>query len=488
MSYLPDDARKDIQGLVTSAYAHLPCAAYVFLELKDGPGAKRWLQAILPQITTAESWRRRPDNPKIKPPTALNVAFTFEGYRQLGLSNDALNSFSREFQFGMPERAEVLGDIGPNAPDEWEFGYPQEGVHGLLAVFGMDEPTLLGWLARQRQQFESSDAGTFIVVECAHRLPHSREHFGFADGVSQPEIEGVRRNVRRGEPIVPTGEFILGYPDAYNCLPPSVGVRRSEDPDDILPPFPEQPNWKDFGRHGSYLVFRKLEQDVAGFWQFVRRTVETMPGMPAPQNAGRKSEMVTHLASKFVGRWPSGAPLLLAPTQDDPALGDDFDRNNDFVYMQKDPLGFACPFAAHIRRANPRDSLARDTAKLSLMTASRHRLIRRGMPYGEPLALGDVLNVHDDGKPRGLHFIALSSNLKRQFEFIQQQWINNARFNGLFNDKDPLVSNNDGTGNMTLQRDPVRATIGQVPAFVTTRGGAYFFMPSMTSLRFLGGR
>jgi Dyp-type peroxidase family len=487
MFQLTVEARRDIQGLITSGYVHLPYTAYLFLEMSSEVGARRWLSAILPQISTSESWRRTPSEPKAKPHQALNVAFTFDGYRRLGLSNAALNSFSREFQLGMVQRAEVLGDIGPSAPDKWDFGYPQNGLHGILMVFGSDKGALLEWLDRQQQQIRDSGGVAIIANEQGHRFTPPLEHFGFRDGISQPQVEGIRKETRRGEPLIRTGEFILGYPDAYDCLPPTVGVPRAEDAADVLPRFPGQPEWKDFGRHGSYLVFRKIEQDVAGFWQFIQRIVEHTPGVPFPQEPDRKEEVMKHLASKFVGRWPSGAPLVLAPTHDDPALGGDPERNNDFLFMEKDPHGFGCPFAAHVRRANPRDSLARDTAELSMKTTNRHRLVRRGIPYGERLITDKVLDVRDDGKRRGLHFIALSSSIKRQFEFIQQQWLNNTRFNGLFNDKDPLVSNNDGTGNMTIDREIGRETIRHVPAFVTTKGGGYFFAPSITALRFLAG-
>jgi len=481
------EARRDIQGIITSAYGHLPDTTYVFFEIQDPAQARRWLLEILPQITTSESWRKTPEEPKRRPSTALNIAFTIDGHRMLGLSKRALNSFSREFGFGMVERAEVLGDTGPNDPQYWEFGCPQNRLHGILLIFGQDEHTLDHWAAQQKGQIEAAGGIEILSQQAGHRYATLQEQFGFHDGISQPEIEGIRKQPSPGQTMLNTGEFILGYPDAYGCLPPTVGVPRDEDPENILPPFPEQSGWHDFGRHGTYLIFRKLEQNVAGFWQFIQKTVEEASDVVPTADPAAKEEAVTHLASKFVGRWRSGAPLVLAPEKDDPQLGADKTRNNDFSFMPPDPNGYVCPFAAHIRRANPRDSLAKDPANESLETANRHRILRRGIPYGRRLVASRVIDIHDDGEQRGLHFIALNSNIKRQFEFVQAQWVNNPQFNGLFDDKDPLVGNNDGSGNMTLERELGRRTIPQIPRFLTTKGGGYFFVPSLTSLRFLAG-
>ena len=473
MFQLTEEARKDIQGIITSGYGHLPDAAFVFLQFEDRGPAAVWLNRIIPQITTAESWRPTPNEPKYKPPVALNAAFSFPGYRMMGLSERSLLSFAREYIWGLPDRAEVTGDTGASAPDRWDFGYPADSLHGLLMVYGKNEATCREWLETQLLQIRDAAGVRVITVEFGHRFDPSEEHFGFADGLSQPEIEGVKKKNRPGQTVSSTGEFIIGYPDAYGCLPPSVGVPETEDALGLLPPFPEQPEWKDFGRHGTYLVFRKLEQDVAGFWQFVQETVENLPGVPPLANDGEKEQAMNHLAAKLVGRWRSGAPLILAPEQDDPALAADENRYNDFLFMPTDPNGFVCPVAAHIRRANPRDSLMRDPTDASLKTTNRHRLVRRGIPFGERLITNSVLNVQDDGKRRGLHFIALSTNVKRQFEFIQEQWLNNARFNGLFDDKDPLVGDNNG-GDVTFPRDLGRRVIKGVPSFPCYARGRVF--------------
>src|SRR5262249_40587191 len=224
-----------------------------------------------------------------------------------------------------------------------------------------------------------------------------------------------------------------------------------------------------------YLVYRKLEQKVAAFWQFIEANIDGK-GLTLEQ----REQAATLLAAKFVGRWRSGAPLVLAPDADDPKLGMDDLRNNDFLFMPTDPDRLACPVAAHVRRSSPRDSLMESPGAESLKTSNRHRVMRRSMPYGDHLVTNTVIGLKDDGKPRGLHFFALNANIKRQFEFIQQQWINNPKFNGLYDDRDPVVGNNDGNGHMSLQRPLGRKRLADVPRFVIVSGGAYFFLPSIT--------
>jgi deferrochelatase/peroxidase EfeB len=175
-----------------------------------------------------------------------------------------------------------------------------------------------------------------------------------------------------------------------------------------------------------------------------------------------------------VGRWPSGAPLILAPERDDPALGADDQRNNDFRY-QADPKGLICPHGAHARRANPRDSEIIGDVHL-------HRMIRRGTNYGPPLPAG-VLD--DDGADRGIVFVFIGAQLDRQFEFVKTQWLNDGNFTGLDEEKDPLVGDNDGTGIFTIPRRPVRRRLHGVERFVITRGGEYCFLPSLSALRWL---
>jgi Dyp-type peroxidase family len=184
----------------------------------------------------------------------------------------------------------------------------------------------------------------------------------------------------------------------------------------------------------------------------------------------------------MVGRWPSGAPLVRTAEDDKPELG----QENDFGYHDLDPLGLRCPLGAHIRRTNPRDSSDPHLgSQRTLAINKRHRILRRGRAYGKPVEDADTSG------DRGLHFICFSGNISRQFEFVQQTWINNPKFAGLYEDTDPLIGDRApreirGASGFTEQARPVRRRVSDLPQFVSVRGGAYFFMPSIRAVRYLG--
>jgi Dyp-type peroxidase family len=242
----------------------------------------------------------------------------------------------------------------------------------------------------------------------------------------------------------------------------------------VVPPGAEglnaRPGMHDFGRNGTYLVFRQLAQDVSKFWNFIDQATRTASGK-SDSSAQEK------LGAKFVGRWESGAPLVLSPHRDKPSLGSE----NNFEYLSTDPHGSACPIGSHIRRANPRDSLGPD-ARTALNTANRHRILRRGRSYGHRLAN----RMMDDGKERGLLFICLNSDIQRQFEFVQQTWINNPVFGGLDQEVDPLIGNlAKGDAVFTVQGEPLRTRVHNLSRFVTVKGGSYFFLPSLRALKYI---
>jgi deferrochelatase/peroxidase EfeB len=179
----------------------------------------------------------------------------------------------------------------------------------------------------------------------------------------------------------------------------------------------------------------------------------------------------------MVGRWQSGAPLALSPDSDDPELGGDPQRHNAFLYGD-DPRGLKCPLGAHARRANPRDALDGDGA----VDVRLHRMIRRGTSYG-PMLPDGVLE--DDGADRGIIFVFAGAHLKRQFEFVKTQWLNDGIFIGAPLEKDPLVGPNDGSGSFTVPKRPIRRRLQNLPPFVVTRGGEYCFAPGLRAMRWL---
>jgi Dyp-type peroxidase family len=452
--------RDDIQGLVASGFGHLRQAAYVAFEITDPPAAAGWLGRIADRVTTA----RRSEGP------ALNVALSASGLQKLG-AHDALDGLSWEFRAGMtdPHRRRVLGDVGESAPEQWSWGGTETRPVDLLAlVYAEDEQTLdelvNGHIAEARR------AGIRLVIRL-DTTTGEREHFGFRDGISQPAPEGLREGPPRD--TIKTGEFLLGYPNEYGLFTDRPLV---DDPVGVLPPDPQGSGRGDVGRNGTYLVFRQLSQDVRGFWRFLDQATGRLNG------AGAAARI--ELAAKMVGRWPDGAPLVLAPDDDDPDLKD----ANDFAYFHTDPDGLRCPLGAHVRRSHPRDSLDPNPGTdRSIAVNKRHRILRRGRKYGETLTAEDALNgAGGQAEERGLHFVCLCANIARQFEFVQHTWVNNPKFQGLYADGDPLTGSPGRT--FTVPARPVRRRVTAMPEFVQTRGGGYFFLPGVRALRYLASR
>ena len=449
----------DMQGLILRGYGRLPEACLLLLRVVESGAARTWLAGLVPRLTTARS----------APATsAVNVALTVPGMAALGLPGEAAGSFPLEMREGMvtEHRGRVLGDVGESSPDGWEFGGPgTPQPHLLVLVYAA--------AAAELAELVDDLAGTAARtgLEQVRRLETTNigraEHFGFRDGISQPLIAGVGRAAPGDDQAVQAGEMVLGYRDEYGLYADRPLVPAEHDPGAVLPADVEGSGARDLGRNGSYLVLRQLEQDVPAFWRFADEV----------SGSGR-----TRLGAKMVGRWPSGAPLVLAPDADDPDF--DRDRLNAFRYHRDDPLGRSCPVASHIRRTNPRESLDPDPGSSgSLAVGKHHRIMRRGRSYGPRLTVEQAL-AGGDGERRGLYFMCLNTNVARQFEFIQQTWVNSPKFAGLYDEPDPLLA---PSGSFSMPADPVRRRVTGVPRFVTVRGGAYFMLPSVIAVRYLSG-
>ncbi len=470
----------EIQGIIITAYSHLVYSTYLFATIHDKTGAKEWLSAIAPNVTHS-NWDKDENQKPIKPKSAVNIAFTAPGLTALDLPPEALASFPQEFREGISEasRSRRLGDTGGSDPSRWEFGSAStKPIHLLLILQAPTKEELLG--LNEKYANSMSAAGIKLIYQQdAERPAGKSEHFGFQDGISQPTIAGSPNCKPSDDPIA-TGEFILGYPNSYGILPPTPIVSSKLDPDRRLSTNPDgspaspSSQQRDLGANGTFLVFRKLEQDVATFRRFFR-------------DVSQDSADCERLMAKSVGRWKNGTPLALSPDNDDPAFST-APKNNAFGYVKDDSGGLRCPIGAHIRRSNPRDTVGDDPV-LSLVSVNRHRLLRRGVFYGPDLPEGVV---EDDGKSRGILFLCINAEIDRQFEFVQQSWINNPKFGALYDDPDPLVGDNcdpigdpDKIANMTVPQKPLRRRIKQVPRFVTVKGGAYLFLPSISALAFL---
>lgn len=432
-----------MQGLIARGYGTLPVASYVLLGVDDAARARGWLDSVRSSLTSASD---RPTQ------VALNLALTMPGLRALGVSDSQLATFSHAFRTGMtsPHRRAVLGDVGDAAPEHWHWGGPAtRTVDAVLLVYARDTDTLSARLAALRDDYATGGLVEIMTLESVVDLD-GREHFGFADGISQPTIEGLSDRVDTPPNTIRAGEFILGYRNEYDQ-------------------YTDAPSW---ARNGTYLIFRQLSQDVRAFWHYLDSI----------------SDSPTHrewLAAKMVGRWPSGAPVTLTPHQDDALLS----TANDFTYHLSDQDGLRCPVGAHVRRAHPRDSLDPDpgTAR-SVAVDKHHRLLRRGREYGPPVD-DRFAPAPPDDPDRGLYFISLGANITRQFEFIQRTWLNNPHFGGLYDDPDPLIgTRSDDGAAFTIPADPARQRVHGIPRVVTPRGGAYFFLPSLPALTVLARR
>jgi deferrochelatase/peroxidase EfeB len=414
-------------------------ARYEFLTFRSAACGRTWLMGLIDKVGTAKAV-----GSNLVDSRWVTIGFTCNGLRALGVDEASLATFPEEFRQGMAARAEILGTTGANHPDHWVGGLASPDLHAIAILFARD----VAERERCRREHEC------YLVECAgvellssldlEALPpfdYAHEHFGYRDRLSQPVIEGtgVEPTPGSGPPVKP-GEFFLGYPDEEG-------------------PAPGMPQPEILSRNGSYVAYLMMKEYVGAFRNFLREY-------------GKTPEQQELLAAKLMGRWRSGAPLVLAPDKDDSSLGADFQRNNAFTYRDMDPHGYACPLGAHIRRMNPRDTA---------VNMNRRKMIRRGGTYGPPLPEGAL----EDGIERGIAAFVGCASLVRQFEFAMNVWTNDPNFHELGNERDPIFGTQDGTFDMTIPKRPVRKKIRGLPAFTAIRGGAYFFLPGIRALRYL---
>lgn len=428
----------DLQGNVLRGYSHSH-ACFLFVALPPAAAGRRFLAGLLPEVTTSARW-----DPGSRPPSTLNVALTAAGLVALGVPVDVVAGFPEDFRQGMAARGSSLRDAAADLSPSWEPAWQRSAeMHALLSVYADDEDELA---ARRRDLLDRlrSAGGWTVAEESGCRLTDDRgrsiEHFGFVDGLSQPHLEAAAQ-LESGildpdRPVLADGEVLLGRIDGEGFEATYPGPAA-------------------FGRDGTFLVFRKLAQDVAAFRRLCADQGTAYPGGP------------DEFAAKLMGRRPNGRHLgPSADTAAEPTFDDDRE-------------GGVCPIGSHIRRANPRRSSGPERQAFF----DRHRMLRRGMTYGPPA--GD----EPDRSDRGLLFVCLCASIGRQFEFVQAEWLNDGNALGIGDEKDPITASRaaDDAGRMTIQGSDGRPPwiAAPVPRLVTVRGGAYLFLPSVTALRWL---
>jgi Dyp-type peroxidase family len=444
----------DIQGFVLRGY-NLPMARYLFLRLEGAKRGRTLVHRLLSQITTGQRWDGD------KPQSTLNIGFTFGGLQRLELPLATLITFPVEFQQGMRHRSELLGDTGVNSPTHWDPLWREEDVHVWLGINGQSVAAIDACQAAVQATLQETEGATLLgaqdaAAQVVNGRPTTGEHFGFTDGFGNPDYLGVERSSQPGQgklladgktwaPLA-TGELLLGYADEAGELP--------------VAPVPHL-----LAANGTFMVYRKLHQNLATFRTWLDRQ-STLYG-------GGKEK----LAAKLIGRWRDGTPIEVSPDNPDPALAQDPNRSTDFTYAA-DADGSRCPMGAHLRRVHPRDAFG-----FNGRLVNRRRITRRGLPYG-PFVAEDIPVADTDD--RGVIFMALNASISRQFEFVQQQWIQYGNDSHLGNDKDVLMGNHGGQGRFVIPGDTTPANppfvCSHLPDFVELRGGDYFFLPSITAL------
>ena len=413
---------------------------HVLLRINEAQAGRAFLRRLTPHIDSAANWWSAVD-------PWLSVGFSYAGLEALGVPPGSLQSFPEQFRQGMAARARSLGDEGVNDPKNWDQPYGKGEVHIGVSAFSDSEENRRRILGIAHEQLAGFSGVSVLAMQDFGAQPGDLNSLGYKDGIDQPPIEGsgVESLPGQGRPIK-AGEFILGYPG-------EAGV-----------PLP-MPQPEVLGRNGTYVGFRKYQTRVGAFNRFLR----------ANGNTEEEREL---LAAKLVGRWRSGAPLTLAPEVDNRVLGADPQRNNDFDYSN-DTRGRQAPFGCHIRRMNPRDT------KLSRLTdVNIHRIIRRGTTYGPPYD-PNALSEADDEVPRGAYFLFISAKAMATIEFLQQEWINDGNFIGAGNERDPIVGLQETEATFTIPKEPVRRRVHGIETFNVLRGGEYFFMPSLSALKWL---
>ncbi len=437
----------DIQHILLTRTPALT-GQYEFVSFRDAAAGRAWVAALLDKVQSAAEVETTVASSK----RWVTLAFTWNGLRALGVDEDSLATFPEEFKQGMVARAEMLGDTGVNHPDNWVGGLASPNLHAIAILFARDARGA-GALPFGTPEAPREDAQG---SSCSRRSIWRRHRPSTTRTTTSGGATGCRSRSSK---------------EVATC-PRPVPARRSR---------PASSSWAIPTRTDPSSSSRspRSSRATGASWPTAGCRSTWARFAISSRSTARPPEEQELVAAKLMGRWRSGAPLVLAPEKDDPALGADMQRNNDFNYKEMDPHGYAMPLGSHCRRMNPRDTAH---------NMNRRRMIRRGATYGPPLPEG----APEDGVERGIAAFVICASLIRQFEFAQNVWINDKNFHELGNERDPIIGTQDGTLEFKIPKRPIKKRITGLPAFTTVRGGAYFFQPGLKALQYLaaldGGR
>ncbi|MEI6950111.1 Dyp-type peroxidase [Paraflavisolibacter sp. H34] len=508
-------AQDDIQGNIIPGF-NKDHQTFLFFSIGDPKKGKVFLKWIVPFLASMEevlAFRRlfRALKLKVGEPitmlcsTWINIAFSHRAIALLESAKEADAFGDQSFRQGLAQRSALLGDPTDPAhkghPSHWVVGGPHNEAD-IVVIVASDSPALLEETVDVVLKKAEGAGLQLICHQRGDTLPgnfRGHEHFGFKDGVSQPGIRG-KLSTAPGDYITPRyfspkdpRRLFFAKPGQLLAWPGQflLGEQR-QGTDHLYHPVPPAGDFPKWAARGSYLVVRRLQQDVPAFWNFVFLTAT---------HAGLSPDKV---AAMLIGRWPSGAPILRSPEADAPALGADTFANNHFLFDDParpadlhavpgypgdafpqgmgDFLASVCPHFAHIRKVNPRDS-ATDLGKPQDNLA--RTILRRGIPYGPP-----VIGIKNPGKDllqqeRGLMFLSYAGSMEHQFEFLQRRWCNSP-VQPNFGGHDPIIGQNGGAAGrerfieFPAPAGPLRIRFHE--EWVTPTGGGYFFAPAISAI------
>lgn len=433
-----------------SGFEHAHC---LIVHFHDRTNARAWLRTVAPRLAYGE-------HSQLELRT-LVVALTRTGLETLGLDAEAIATFPTAFQQGMSgQRSRALGD-GDTSGWSWG-GVAGPSTDAALLIYSKCADDLETQKRSQKDSIEKQFGHRLLNEVTLKKLDRANpvEPFGFRDGISQPIMRGSKRwsETDYAMHVVEPGELVLGYRDNLGNVVPTP-----------------HSHGRDIGRNGTFMVIRQLEQDKAAFDQYVDYQANRLQDDPALPSYSL-AELRHWVAAHMVGRWKDGSSLvrnLHPPAQ--AASVEELTADNTFQFGREDPDGLRCPLGSHIRRANPRESFD-PGSETQIAISNRHRILRVGRVY-QP----------DSKTPKpGLLFMCINADIERQFEFIQQTWLLGPNFHDLDNEADPIVGS-DGTGSFTVRTNTGPVRMSAISRFVTTRGGAYFFVPGRSVLPLLTG-